>query len=171
MRNPWLDKELTDFLKTLPVRYRIDRYLYRKTATRMFPELMALPVATRNSLENWSEALQKDLALQSFLKKHLIENRNSFHELLNPEAVRNLYQQAIQPGGARSSLKQRAMKTTKDYLRKQTPQLYRLLKPSLMGKIKTKELPAQELLFRLLILKIWFDEFVDGQAQPQDWHR
>ncbi len=169
VRNPWLDRELLEFLQTLPVRYRIHRTLYKKTAAAMFPELMAIPAAKRSSLENWSEIVQRDRALQQFLKMHLIDKPNSLHEILNPDAVGALYEQAIQPGGATSSFKQRTVKASKDFLRNHTPQLYRLLKPSLMTRIKTKEIPGEELLFRMLILKLWFDQFVDGQAQPEDF--
>lgn len=172
VRNPWLDRELLEFLGALPYRYRIHRYLYKKTAAVMFPELMAIPAATRSSLENWPEIVQKNQALQQFLKANLIDKPNSLHEILNPGAVRALYERTIQPGGARSTFKQRTVNATKDFLRTRTPQLYRHLKPSLMTRIKTKEIPAEDLLFRLLGLKIWFDQFVDGNAQPEDfWKR
>lgn len=169
VRNPWLDRELLEFLQTLPVRYRINRYLYRKTAAKMFPELMSIPAATRNSLENWPEILRKDRVVQQFLKMHLIDNPNSLYQTLNFDAVRVLYEKAILPGGEGPSFKRRAILATKEFLRSRAPQLYRRLKPALMTKIKTREMPAQELLFRLLILKIWFDQFVDGQAQPEDF--
>jgi len=171
VRNPWLDPELLEFLATLPVHYRINRDLYKKTVAKMFPELMAVPPASRSSLENWSEIVQKDMTLQQFLKTNLIDKPNSLHELLNPGAVRALYEQAVQPGGTRSSFKQRAKNATKDFLRTRAPQLYRSLKPALMTKIKTKEIRGEELLFRMLILKLWFDQFVDGQAMPEDFWR
>ena len=169
VRNPWLDRELLEFLAVLPVRYRIDREFYKRSVGALFPELMAIPPATRNSLENWSELLQKDTSLQQFLKTHLIEKPNSLHAILNPDAVRALYEQAIQPGGVRSSFKQRTMKATKDFLRQRVPGLYQAVKPKLMTKIKTKEIRGEELLFRLLILKLWFDQFLDGEAMPGDF--
>jgi asparagine synthetase B (glutamine-hydrolysing) len=171
VRNPWMDRDLLEFLNTLPAHYRTDRYLYRKATTHMFPGLFEIPIATRNSLENWPEIVQKDRSIQQFLKAHLIDRPNSFHNILNPSAVRILYEQAIQPGGLRSSFEQRTVQATKNFLRTQTPQLYRRLKPSLMVKVKSKEIPGEELLFRMLILKIWFDQFVDGQAQPEGFYR
>lgn len=171
VRNPWMDRDLLEFLNTLPAHYRTDRYLYRKATKHMFPGLFEIPVATRNSLEDWPEILQKDRPIQQFLKTHLIDHRNGFHQILSPDAIRALYEQAIQPGGSRLSFKQRAIQATKGFLRTQTPQLYRRLKPSLMVKIKSKEIPGQELLFRMLVLKVWFDQFADGQAQPEDFYR
>jgi asparagine synthetase B (glutamine-hydrolysing) len=169
VRNPWLDRELLEFLAVLPARDRINRDLYKRSVAALFPELMAIPPATRNSLENWSEVVQKNRTIQQFLKTHLIEKPNSLHEILNPNAVRELYEQAVQPGGVRSSFKQRTITATKKFLRERAPGLYQSVKPKLMTRIKTKEIRGEELLFRLLILKLWFDQFVDGEAMPGDF--
>jgi asparagine synthetase B (glutamine-hydrolysing) len=170
VRNPWLDKELLEFLQTVPVRYRINRYLYKKAGSALFPDLMAIPIATRSSLENWTEKFQNSPVLQQFLKTHLFEQRNSFHEMLNPDAVRALYDQAIRPGGSHPSVKQRTLQAGKNLLRTQAPQLYRRLKPSLMGRMESTEIAGEVLLMRMLLLKIWFDQFVDGNAQPEAFH-
>jgi hypothetical protein len=169
VRNPWLDRELLEFLAVLPAHYRIDREFYKRSVAALVPELMAIPPATRNSLENWSQIVQKDAAIQRFLRTHLIERPNSLYEILNPDAVRALLEQAVQPGGVRSSFKQRTMTATKNFLRTRTPELYRSLKPKLMTRIKTKEIRGEELLFRILILKLWCDQFVDGHAMPGDF--
>ena len=171
VRNPWLDKELLEFLQSLPVRYRLDRYLYKKVGSALFPELMAIPIAKRSSLENWAEIIQKDSSIQQCLRTHLIEKRNSFHEILNPDGVRALCEEAIQPGGVRSTFKQRTIQAGKNFLRTQAPRLYRRLKPSLMGKTQPTQIRGEVLLLRMLLLKIWFDQFVDGHAQPEDFHR
>jgi len=171
VRNPWLDQELLEFLQTLPVRYRFNRYLYVKTGAAMFPELMAIPVATRNSLENWPQRFQTDQALQQLVKKHLFETSNGFHEIVNPDAVKALYDQTTRPGGVRPSFKQRALNAGKNLLRNQAPQLYRRLKPALMGKIAPTEIRNEILLLRMVSLKVWFDQFVDGQAQPEDFRK
>jgi len=169
VRNPWLDRELLEFLQTVPVRYRINRYLYKKAGSALFPELMAIPVATRNSLENWPEKFQKSPDLQQFLKTHLFEKRNSLHEILNPDAVRALYDETIQPGGTHPSLKERTLRAGRNFLRSQAPQLYRRLKPSLMGKVEPTPIRGEVFLLRIVALKIWFDQFVDGNAQPEDF--
>jgi hypothetical protein len=164
-----LDRDLLEFLAVLPVRYRIDREFYKSNVAALFPKLMAMPRATRNSLENWSQVLQTDKSLQHFMKMHLLDNPNSLYEILNPDAVRVLFEQAVQPGGVRSSFNQRTMKATKDFMRTRTPRLYQSVKPMLMTRIKTKEIRGEELLFRMLILKLWFDQFVDGEAMPGDF--
>jgi asparagine synthase (glutamine-hydrolysing) len=171
VRNPWLDRELLEFLQTVPTRYRLNRYLYKKTGAKMFPELMAIPIARRNSLENWPEMIRKSAELQQFLKLHLIESRNHFHEILNPDAVRTLYNQTIKLGGSRASLKQQVLRAGKNFLRTRTPELYRRIKPSLMGKMETTQIQGEVLLLRMLLLNVWFDQFVDGHAEPKDFRR
>ena len=171
VRNPWLDRELLEFMQTVPIRYRFNKYLYKQTASMVFPELMAIPIATRNSLENWPERFQKSLDLQQFLKMHLIESRNSFHEILNIDAVTALYDQTIRSGGTRPSFKQRTLKAGKSFLRTQAPQLYRRLKPALMGRMAPTEIPGEVLLLRMVLLKVWFDQFVDGHVLPETFWR
>lgn len=171
VRNPWLDRELLEFLQALPIHYKFNRNLYKKTGSALFPELMTIPIATRNSLEIWPERLQTDPVIQQLLKTHLFEKRNSFHEILNLDGVKALYDQTIQPGGARPSLKQRTLHAGKNFLRTRAPELYKRLKPSLMGKMKPTQIQGEVLLLRMFQLKVWFDQFVDGQARPEDFRK
>ena len=169
VRNPWLDQELLEFLQTVPERYRLNRYLYMKAGRALFPALMEIPVATRTSLESWPEKIQKSPDLQRFIRTNLLENRNGFHEIVDSNAVKALFERIIQPGGVRPSLKHRTLETGKSLLRTHAPQLYKRLKPSLMGKIEPTQIRGEVLLLRMLSLKVWFDQFVDGQAQPEDF--
>ncbi len=133
VRSPWMDREVMEFMATAPIRYRFNKYLYKKTVSAMFPELMAIPIAKRSNLENWPEMMQTNAALQQLLRTHLVDKRNSFHEILNSEGVRALYEQAIRPGGVRSSFKQRTLTAAKNFVRTRAPQLYRGIKPALAG--------------------------------------
>jgi asparagine synthase (glutamine-hydrolysing) len=171
VRNPWLDKELLEFLQTVPIRYRFNRYLYMKAGRALFPELMAIPVATRTSLESWPQKIQNSPDLQRFIKANLLENRNGFHEIVDPDAVKALFDRIVQPGGVRPSLRHRTLDTGKNLLRTHAPKLYRRLKPSLMGKVEPTQIRGEVLLLRMLSLKVWFDQFVNGQAQPEDFRR
>jgi hypothetical protein len=40
-----------------------------------------------------------------------------------------------------------------------------------MGKIETTQIQGEVLLLRMLLLKVWFDQFVDGHAEPEDFRR
>ena len=57
LQNPWLDKDIMEFYKFVPVKYRLDKYLYKKTLHNMFPELYSIPFAKVDSLENWMSIL------------------------------------------------------------------------------------------------------------------
>jgi hypothetical protein len=46
VRSPWLDKDIVDFVRRLPVQYRLGKSLYESTVRSMFPHLFDLPMAT-----------------------------------------------------------------------------------------------------------------------------
>jgi asparagine synthetase B (glutamine-hydrolysing) len=168
VRNPWMDRDVLEFLNTLPARYRTDRYLYRRATKHMFPDLFEIPVATRNSLENWPRKLREDSDLQHFVRTNLIDSRNSLHELLDPAALGRVFGRAISSEPASTPHKRRLIRVGKEYLRRQMPGLYRRLKPGLMTRIKTREIAASEILLRLVSLKVWYDQFVDRVAAPTE---
>lgn len=158
VKSPWLDKDIFKFYQTVPVHYRWERDLYAKTLHRLLPELMALPLASKNSLENWLQIIPRDKELQRFIQHHLLESKNGFHEFLDLDAVRDVVQAAFR-GVSRPSMKQRSVSGLKDLMRKTTPGLYRRLKPKLMGKMRGSDIPADILIFRMLVAKMWFDRF------------
>ena len=162
VKNPWLDKDILKFMQTVPVKYRFLKYLYKKTLKVMFPDLMAVPIARTHNLENWPEVIRTNAGVQKFLRWHLLEDRNDFHELLNPDALRLLLEGALK-GASQPSLKERFIQGTKVTMRERTPRLYQKLKPMLIGKLASASVPADHLLFRLLISKLWFDMFVHGK--------
>ena len=128
---------------------------------------MLIPIASRNSLENWPQRFQNDADLQQFLRKHLFETQNSLHEILNPDAVRALYEQTIRPGGAHPSLKQRTMRAGKAFLRTHAPELYRQLKPSLMGIMEPTEIAGEMLLMASYVSR-FVRPFCGGHAGRED---
>ncbi len=156
VRNPWLDKEVLAFMQTVPVRYRFNKYLYKKTVRTMFPDLFRIPIASRNSLEDWPAVIRSTPEMQHFLRRHLVEERNPYHDLLHLPEVERLLAAAF-TGTARPGRKQQVLRFGKDILRRTTPGLYRRLKPALIGRIPAAGVPAHELLFRMLISKLWFD--------------
>lgn len=46
VRNPWLDLDILDFVRRLPLRYRRGKSLFRKSLWQLNPSLCQLPVAT-----------------------------------------------------------------------------------------------------------------------------
>ncbi len=168
VRNPWMDRDVLEFLNTLPARYRTDRYLYRKATKHMFPGLFEIPIATRNSLENWPQMLRESPDLQGFIRSNLIGSRNTLHQILDSRKVEDLFERSIRPRPVSASPTRQLVWSGKEYLRRHMPGLYRKLKPGLMMKIKMREMAGSEILMRLVCLKTWYDQFIDGRsANPE----
>jgi asparagine synthetase B (glutamine-hydrolysing) len=155
VQTPWLDKGLLDFIQRLPTRLRSDRYLYEKTLRVMFPELESIPVARRDSLEDWRFILRRDRELQRFIWRHLVEDRNEFHDFLNREALAGFLSKTWaggdrSPGMAAMGGAKRAMSTV-------SPALYGRLKTIIAPRVRMREITSDKLIFRLLVAKLWFD--------------
>jgi hypothetical protein len=45
LRNPWLDNDVLEFIRRLPVEHRIGKALFSSTVRRMFPRLFSVPLA------------------------------------------------------------------------------------------------------------------------------
>lgn len=154
--NPWLDKDILDFYRTVPVSYRVDKLLYRRTLESMFPELAVLPIARRHSLENWTEVLAGNAALQRFLRKHLVETGSPVHELVDRGALERLLAAAASPAPSMAAVPG-LLAAARRLSMQRAPALYSLLKRSAPRRFRVAAVSPHELLFRALVLKLWFD--------------
>lgn len=154
--NPWLDKGILDFYRSVPVKYRVEKLLYRRTLEAMFPEVMRIPIARENSLERWGEVMATDKALQRFVVFHLLESRNALHELLDRQELEKTVRAATQ-GQSAPPARLRYLGMLKDAFATMAPDLYRLVKGSLLKRTHLGFIPPHTLTFRLLVLKLWFD--------------
>jgi asparagine synthase/glutamine amidotransferase-like protein len=155
VQNPWLDKPLLDFIQRLPTRLRSDRYLWKQTLRLMFPEVMAIPVARRHSLEDWPSIFRHDPELQRFIWRHLVEDRNEFHDFLNRDALAAFLSKTW--AGRDRSIRMAVLGSAKRATSSLSPVVYRALKPLIAPRIRTREITSDELIFRLLVGKLWFD--------------
>jgi hypothetical protein len=158
-RNPWLDRDVLNFFSELPVHYRFDKVLYRRTLHRMFPAVMeSIPMARRHSLENWAEVLRRNREFELYARRHLVENPSVIHEIWNPAALDRLLRSFFrgEPAGSR---KARALEGLKHLLRETSGPLYRLAKKRAGRQFTTRILPSELVIARLLILKRWCDRW------------
>ena len=81
LRNPWVDNDILDFMCTVPIKYRLDKNLYRKTIVKMFPELFS-EIAQKSNLIDWGHEFRNSQVLKDFIYKELIESQNAFHEFI-----------------------------------------------------------------------------------------
>ncbi len=154
--NPLLDKDILNFYRSVPVRYRVQKMLYRRTLEAMFPEIMRIPMATQDSLENWDDQLANDRSLQQFILFHLLENRNALHELLDGKELEQLVRAAVQ-GRKMPPARLRYLEMMKDAIAQVAPGLYRAIKNRAFEKTHFGFIPPRAIVFRLVVLKLWFD--------------
>lgn len=152
--NPWLDKGIVQFLQTLPAPCRVEKVLYRRTMETLYPDLMRIPIATRNSLEDWTVVMKKFAPLQRLIRYHLLEQRNRFHDLVDMDAVTGLVNATFQ-GQRTESLKVRVYNRAKDMLRVVSPKLYHRVRSKAQGRMVVSSMPPADIILRMLLLKLW----------------
>jgi len=158
LQNPLMDRDILDFYKSVPWKYRLRKYIYKRTLKTMFPELFSLPFATAHSLESWGVLLRRSEDLQQYFRRHLLEERNGLHEFLDIDALGAYFYGSLK-GSDQPGVKARALDRAKKAFQV-SPPLYRLLKSVMFRFVQTKNLSSDQILFRLLIVKRWFDRFM-----------
>lgn len=155
--NPWLDRTVVEFLRTLPAPCRIDKVLYRRTLAAAFPQLMSIPIAQRNSLEDFGALMKRSAAFQKFIRFHLLEGNNRLHEMVDRQHLEGMLAAAFQ-GRRADSLTVRLYGNAKRLLKQASPGLYRKVRAQAhqSGKVMAT-LPTEWLVLRLLLLKLCCD--------------
>jgi asparagine synthetase B (glutamine-hydrolysing) len=157
-RNPWLDRNVLSFFAGLPLHYRYEKSLYRETLRGMFPKVMQeIPIATRNSLENWGPVLRSP-AFLNFARAHLVESRSVLHDFFDSAAISALLDR-FESGAQVRSRSVSLIEIPRDLLRRYANPVYRLLKRNSAGLARRSQ-PAEWTIGRLLILKLWCDSLI-----------
>ena len=144
-RNPYIDNDLMEFVSRLPSKYRVWKNLYVETVQQKMPELHRLGASKVISLIDWDARLTKDRALQNFVKEILLEKKNDFDALIDRSRLVEFVERAFKPRKTnRRSLRQRALRR-------------------LRRRLDRFELEVSLEIFRLMIVKIWADEFLNGE--------
>lgn len=156
-RNPWLDGSVFDFFAGVPLQYRIDKVLYRHTLTRMFPGLMRdVPMAERNSLEDWGAVLRSDSRFRALVDSRLFAGDSPLFAIFDRAALRRAVE-AYFAAPPQPSWTARAIETGKRFLRANAGSIYRALKKTAAPKLSIREFPAHLLVGRCLSMRIWLD--------------
>ncbi|MBU0519450.1 hypothetical protein KKA00_03705 [bacterium] len=144
-RNPYLDNDIMTFMATLHSKYRIWKNLFMSSMRNQIPDFTEVEFMKRVSLIHWDGLLKTDARLQAFINHILFERRNGFDDILDQRKLRNWIKYCFSPKPLkRRSLVNRANRK----IRKQFDQYS--LEPSLE-------------IFRLMLLKVWMDEFTNGE--------
>jgi asparagine synthetase B (glutamine-hydrolysing) len=161
--NPWLDKHILAVNEDVPVPYRVDKELYKRTIMRYFPGI-GVPIASRHSLEDWDSVISGSARVRQFVFDHLGQRNSQLYTFLSPEVLA-ARMSAVAAGRQeqQQSLKVRAITAAKRMLAATSPALYKMAQRQAGGKVRTAAFPAVELLFRALVLKLWFDRYAPAR--------
>ena len=158
-RNPWFDRDVFEFYGRIPVKYRYDKSLYRSTLQFMFPDLMSkIPIAGRNSLERWSESLRRDTSFLAYARQHLVQDRSPIHAIWRPDAIGG-WIDAYERGSSSAPARVRMIGAIKPLVRSYLKPVYQMLKRRAPASLSVRSMPPQEVIGRLLILKLWCDKW------------
>lgn len=160
---PLLDYDVLDFVSTLPVEYRLDKNLYKKTVRSRFPELFEEKIAKRRNDIDWAASFRDSPDLRRFVYKELIEEPNLLAEYMDVARLKSELD-AFFATPVRPSM--RARVTTGAFgLLATWPAAYNLAHKcsyyarKRRGKVRDA-LPTEQLIIYLLILKVWGDVFL-----------
>jgi asparagine synthetase B (glutamine-hydrolysing) len=167
--NPFLDYRLLDFVSTLPVKYRLDKDLYKKTIVQMFPDLFKEMAQSRNDID-WATSFKESPLLKQFIYQELFDQHSVLTEFINQESLKCQLDAFF--AGPSSSAKvtgsgvKARMRTAAVNLQHQSPGTYNLLHSASYYYHKWRGtlrdvLPPEQLIIRLLILKVWTDTFLN----------
>ena len=160
---PLLDYDILDFVSSLPIRYRLDKNLYRKTVVEMFPELFE-EVAQRHNMIDWAASFRNSPELRRFVYKELLEGQSILNEFLDIDGLKSELD-AFFAAPAEPPIKAR-VRTGALKLLEKSPTTYNFAHKCSYYVRKWRErirdsLPPEQLIIRLLILKVWGDVFLD----------
>ena len=162
--NPWLDKCVLAVLASAPVAYRVKKALYRYTISKMFPDLGKFPIARRSSLEDWPALIRQRKDLQEFFCDHLLGSESAFFDVFDRSQFRRAVE-VILAGGTTRSVNTQMLHGAKEAIRRLLPGLYKAIKGKALNHLPAGTVPADQLLFRLLVMKLWFDRYAALHAK------
>jgi asparagine synthase (glutamine-hydrolysing) len=144
-RNPFLDNDIVDFVSRLPADYRISKALFKATMRNQMPGFTSVEFARKDSLVDWDSQIVSDTRLQSLINHVLFEKQNEFDAILNQGRLRQFVQNSFRTKTNRpKTLITRTNRRLQERMDRYTIN------------------PSTEI-FRLMILKLWTDEFLNGE--------
>lgn len=163
--NPWLDYDILDFVSDLPLKYKLDKSLYIKTVTKMFPDLFK-ETARRDNIIDWRASFKNSPELQRFIYRELVEQPDMLGEFVDPAALKNELDTFFMAPVSSSPRAKPKVVGGAMHLLQRFPQVYNLAHKYSYYTRKRRgayqnTLPTTELILRLLILKTWMDVFLN----------
>lgn len=147
--NPYLDNDILDFVRTLPVDLRVGKTLYKEAISGAFPQLFELPIAKGGSnAPDWGqELLRSRYEIQEWVRSR----PSRLDDLISPESVLSLLDEGhreLTRNLDSLSAKARRLAKSSSLVRRAV----RSAKPRTLGAIPNR-IPWHRLAIRLLVLR------------------
>lgn len=153
-RNPWVDNDILDFMCTVPIKYRLDKNLYRKTIVKMFPKLFN-EIAQKSNLIDWRHEFRNSQVLKDFIYRELIENQNVFHEFIK---IDNLKTELDTFFSSNNHSHNYRITVKIGQILKKFPVIYNFAQKWVSKSMG--DISMETVIIRMLTLKIWCDLFL-----------
>jgi asparagine synthase (glutamine-hydrolysing) len=172
-RCPLMDNDILDFTLRLPPKYRINRQLWIKTVAHTFPELMGRSRATKDNLPDWPRQFRRNKRLQDFVINTLTVNGrddDGFFQLFDRQRLRVFIESYLTSEPFTTKLKDKLYSLVRSsgfWSSKLGRPLKRLLLQRVLIERRKFEVPMDVFIMRLIILKLWFDQFWPNLERKQ----
>lgn len=185
IRNPLLDKDILDFVMTLPPKYRLYRKLFTLTAEKMFSELCCFGYSKSNNLVDWQRAFQEEALLRDFAYETLLPCDNWLNGMFKTSEMETFLNDIFAMDTSKSKksadikmyqylkfydkIKHFTVKRQLVHLIRSNYHLNKIIRPIFKNKKNDPSmgLTAIRILMRLLTLRIWHSLFVEQKQINQ----
>jgi asparagine synthetase B (glutamine-hydrolysing) len=160
-RTPLLDERILAFNGRIPARLRVNKRLFCRAARQLSPELFAIPLATRDNLEDWRALLAAPSPVYDHVARELGDRESGIWEHVDREALLAGLERASEAGGSRiaSALCRGPRRIGRAVLRALPP-----VRRKLVACVQKSTIRFDQICFRALVLKSFHDLFVTGDG-------
>ena len=144
----------------VPYQHRINKKLLSEIIKKTFPMVASVPIASRDNDISWNSVFRQNVNIQNYIKSVLVEKENSFDEYLDKRRLLVFLDQYFKSKArGNDSFNTRIFQRIKTELKE-----YKFL-VNMVRKIRPPWVTEDNIvIFRIMILKIWFDLFVDNNS-------
>jgi asparagine synthetase B (glutamine-hydrolysing) len=160
-RTPLLDEAILAFNARIPAGLRAGKRLFLRAARRLQPELFALPLATRDNLEDWRALVAAPSPVRAHLERELLDRGSAIWEQVDREALLAALPRGPEPDGSAlgAAIRRLPRRAARSLLRAVPP-----LERPLVACVQRRTLRFDQICLRVLVLKSFHDLFVTGDG-------
>lgn len=160
-RTPLLDEGILAFNARVPARLRAGKRLFLRAAQGLSPELFALPLATRDNLEDWGALVAGPSPVHDHVARELQDRESGIWEHVDREALLAAFRGEPEPGRSTMAVAiQRLPRRIGHSVLRAAPCLER----PLVAAARRRTLRFDQICLRVLALKTFHDLFVTGDG-------